>query len=664
MTGVNGETKPALGKVNLEISIYGKCKTQVKAEVTEATSYNILIGVDWMVQNYMTLNPKGGTMTIMDKESKEVITQPISVYKEYKPIIIKEEDEDEQILQENEVYVKTDYNEVMTEIDESIQELREVNEEIWEDITEINYQEEKKEDWDKDSYDSTESWERETWKHTIPNFPNLDEEQSHKLQELLIEYDYLFAKKMTDLGETDVIHHEIPTGDNQPKTARLWRHSPKDNEFIKEEIDRMLEAGVIRPGSESWSSNVVVVMKKGGDRRFCVDYRPLNKVTKEDKYPLPLIQDLLDSFHGSKYFSTIDLKSGYWQVRVKDKDIRKTAFITNQGLFEFVRMPFGLVNAPATFQRLMDVVLKNEKGEFVQVYLDDIIIYSQTWEEHLEHIEIVLQRLDEAGLKMGKGKCHFGLVELEFLGHIISREGIKPDPKKLKKIKDWPVPQNTKQVRGIIGLASYYRKFIKDFAKIARPLHSIVNEFKWEEPQQEAFDKLRNAILEDAVLQHPDFTKPFILQVDGSGIGMGAVLAQLEETVDKKGKIRLVEKPIAFASKTINDTQSRYSASELEFMALHWATTKVFRKYLLGQKFSIKTDHSAMNGLIKGENGGRRIAKWRDDLVDYLNNITEVKYVSGKLNGNVDALSRLEDPNKRHPLQWSGKTINYKSKLE
>ncbi|CAJ0648430.1 9416_t:CDS:2, partial [Entrophospora sp. SA101] len=267
--------------------------------------------------------------------------------------------------------------------------------------------------------------------------------------------------------------HSIPTNCPFPQNQRAYHYPPNYNEFIKEEIQQMLENGIIRESTSSWASPIVVVKKKNNKLRFCVDYRKLNAYTEQDKYPLPLIADIFDSLEGSKYFSSLDLASGYWQMEVAEEDKKKTAFISKHGLYEFNRMPFGLTNAPASFQRLMNKVLSKEIGRFVVVYLDDINIYSKSFEEHLEHLEIVFSRLRQAGLKLGKDKCSFAKTQLEFLGHIVGRDGLQPDPKKVEKVRDWPTPKTVKEIRSFLGLASYYRRFMKDFSKIAKPINGI-----------------------------------------------------------------------------------------------------------------------------------------------------------------------------------------------
>ena len=236
----------------------------------------------------------------------------------------------------------------------------------------------------------------------------------------------------------------------------------------------MLRQGIIKPSDSPWTAPVVVVKKKEGKLRFCVDYRQLNKVTTKDQFPLPRIDDLLDTLGKAKYFSTLDLASGYWQVEIKPEDRPKTAFITTEGLYEFNVMPFGLTNAPATFQRLMNKVFKNQLNKFVVIYLDDTNVFSTTFKDHLLHLRIVFDKLRQSGLKLQPNKCHFGKTSLAFLGHVISKDGIKPDPAKITAVENFPIPHNLTVLRGFLGLASYYRRFVKDFAQIAKPLHYLM----------------------------------------------------------------------------------------------------------------------------------------------------------------------------------------------
>src|SRR5215469_2954036 len=265
----------------------------------------------------------------------------------------------------------------------------------------------------------------------------------------------------------------------------------------------MLQQGIIEKSHSPWASPVVLVRKKNGKLRFCVDYRPLNKATKRDEYPLPRIDDMLDSLGGAAWFTSLDLASGYWQVEMNPNDREKTAFVTQFGTYQFTVMPFGLCNAPATFQRLMDEVLHDILWKFVVVYLDDLNIYLKTFEEHLQHLRIVFERLQKAGLRLNPEKCKFVTEELSFLGHLISKDGIRTDPDKIEKVKHFPRPQTVTQLRGFLGLASYYRRFIQNFSKIANPLNRMLKKnipYEWKQEQQDAFKYLKKCLITSPIL--------------------------------------------------------------------------------------------------------------------------------------------------------------------
>jgi hypothetical protein len=369
-----------------------------------------------------------------------------------------------------------------------------------------------------------------------------------------------------------------------PIKKNAYRTSPKENEFIKSEIDEMLKQDLIKPSTSPWSFPVVVVKKKNGKFRLCVNYKALNDVTKKDNYPLPRVDDIFDSLKGAKWFITLDLASGYWQIKVRTEDQEKTAFITKFGLFEFKVMPFGLCNAPATFQRIMNKILGTSIEKYVMVYLDDVIIYSHTFEEHLKHLEEVLNRIRKANLHLKAEKCYFGANELQFLGHVVGEDGVKPDPEKVEKIKDYPIPRNIRELRGVLGLFSYYRRFIENFSKIAAPLNELLKkevEYNWTDKQQQAFEALKEKLITAPIVQYPDFEKPFFLYTDASTIGIGSVLAQKSE----KG-----EHVIAYASRTLTPAEKNYGVSELECLAVVWSI-KYFRHYLCGSQFTIITSN-------------------------------------------------------------------------
>ena len=321
------------------------------------------------------------------------------------------------------------------------------------------------------------------------------------------------------MGTTDLVTHSIETGDHVP-TRQPLRRMPfslrgKANEMVQE----MLDQHIIEPSKSPWASPVVLVRKKDGSLRFCIDYRRLNSVTKQDVFPLPRIDDTLDLLAENRYFTTLDLASGYWQVHMHPESREKTAFSTTSGLYEFVAMPFGLCNAPATFQRLMEVVLMGLTREKCVVYLDDILVMGRTFEEHLENLKEVFDRLRKAKLTLKPKKCKFLRDKVEYLGHIVSRDGIAADPSKLEAIRRFPTPDHLKTLRSFLGLASYYRRFIPTFSKVASPLFALTRTgvpFEWTDQCQETFEQLKKLLTESPVLAFPDFEKEFLLETDAS----------------------------------------------------------------------------------------------------------------------------------------------------
>ena len=299
----------------------------------------------------------------------------------------------------------------------------------------------------------------------------LTPEQQEQLKALLKEYRDIFAVKPEELGSTDLVQHHIDTGDNAPLRSRPYRVPHAQKETIENHINDMLSRDVIQPSTSPWASPVVLVPKPDGSTRFCCDFRRLNQITKKDSYPLPLISESLEVLGGARYFSSIDLMSGYWQVKLDAQSREKTAFVTHAGLYEFTTMPFGLCNAPGTFQRLMECVLRGLNWQIALIYLDDVLVYSKTFEEHLQHLRLVFDRFRAAGLKLKPSKCHFGQSKVNYLGHVITPDGLQPDPAKIKAVQEYPVPSSVKDIRAFMGLANYYRKFVKNFAKIASPLH-------------------------------------------------------------------------------------------------------------------------------------------------------------------------------------------------
>ena len=353
----------------------------------------------------------------------------------------------------------------------------------------------------------------------------------------------------------------------------------------------MLKQNIIKPSSSPWASPIVVVKKKDGRLRLCIDYRRLNAVTVKDSFPLPRVDKLFDTLAGATYFSTLDLASGYWQVEVDEKDRPKTAFSMPSGLYEFQTMPFGLANAPATFQRLMQFVLQPLIPARCSVYLDDVIVHGKDKADHLRNLKAVLQRLKEVGLKLQAKKCCFMQREVKFLGHIISERGVMTDPGKVTAVREWPTPKSCEEVRSFMGLASYYRRFVHNFAKIATPLCQLLQKdakFVWTADHQAAFNELRNKLCNTPILTLPDLTRPggsFILNTNASDSSIEAVLSRKTS----EG----YENVIAYASRTLSQREMNYCVTRREMLALV-EFIKQFRHYLLGKHFLVRTDHQSL----------------------------------------------------------------------
>ena len=455
--------------------------------------------------------------------------------------------------------------------------------------------------------------------------------QREQLLQLLLEFSDIFAAHPNDLGHTNVVTHHIDTGNAHPIRQQVRRAPVAKREETHRLLNDMLQNDVIQPSSSPWASPVVLVQKHDGSQRFCIDYRKLNRVTKRDAYPIPRIDDTLDTLAGSCWFSTLDLVSGYWQVEVAQQDREKMAFCVPEGLFEFKVLPFGLNNAPATFQRLMDLLLSGLKWKTCLVYLDDVIIFAHTFEEHLHRLKGVFERFREAGVKLKPSKCLFCRSQVQFLGHVISSAGISTDPSKTILVADWPTPTSGKDVQKFLGLASYYRRFVPACAAIAKPLHRLTEKtakFKWSTQCEQAFIELKQRLTSAPILALPEFSEHFVLDTDASDVGIGAVLSQKHANGS--------ERVIAYASRVLSKPERRYCVTRKELLAAI-SFVKHFCPYLLGKPFTLRTDHSSLTWLYNFKNPEGQLARWLEALQEYHFTIEHRK---GCLHGNADAMSR------------------------
>jgi hypothetical protein len=461
---------------------------------------------------------------------------------------------------------------------------------------------------------------------------------SELIEDLIKENCDLFASKDSELGQTDTVKMTIDTGHHAPIKLRPYRTPLQNRKVIDNAIDEMLDAKIIRRSRSPWSFPIVIVGKKDGTKRFCVDFRQLNKITKKNSYPLPLIDDILALLGRAKYFTSLDLKSGYWQVSMEEHDKQKTAFSCHRGLFEFNKMPFGLCNAPSIFQELMSIVLEG-LGNFSTAYLDDILVYSATLDEHLKHLQIVFNRLRTHSLKLKLKKCSFLQKETTYLGFVINEYGVKPDPSKVKAIQSLQSPINVKQVRSFIGMCSYYRRFIPNFSKIAEPIINLTKKhakFRWSEECQKAFEFLKSSLTVVPLLAYPDPNKPYILYTDASDTCIGACLTQECSADDRILPNIPHEKPIYFLSHRLSRSQCKWSTIEKEAFAIHFALSKL-DYYLHNARFTIKTDHRPLRYILDSPMQNKKIQLWALELTGYNCDVT---YIKGTDNTCADLLSR------------------------
>lgn len=455
----------------------------------------------------------------------------------------------------------------------------------------------------------------------------LTEAQRRCLEELTTKYSKLFTER---LGCTDLVEHQIVT-EAEPIRLRPYRYSPVVQENIDKEIDQMLKDDIIEPSDSAWSFPVLLVPKPNGKWRFCVDYRQLNRVTKKDAYPIPFMASILDKLRNARYLSSLDIKSAYWQVRVGKDSREKTAFtVPGRGLYQFKKMPFGLTNAPATWQRLADRLLGAKMEPNAFVYLDDIIVVSDTFEKHLELLGNIFERLLSAGLTLSEDKCQFCRPELRYLGYVVDRQGLHVDPEKVAAVLNIPTPKNATEVRRLVGMASWYRRFVANFSTTIAPLTALLGKHKkwhWSEECEKSFRTIKNALASAPVLTCPDFTRPFMVQTDASAYGIGAVLSQEHDDG---------EHVICYISRSLSRVERNYSTTERELLAIIFACEKL-RPYLEGYHFKVITDHHSLVWLHNLREPTGRLARWvmRLQQFDF-----EVIHRKGKDHIIPDVLSR------------------------
>jgi transposase InsO family protein len=458
----------------------------------------------------------------------------------------------------------------------------------------------------------------------------IDDDTKSKLKSLLMDYAHVFSERPFGSEAIGLLEHSIELTDLNVKPIKHYgyRVAPVVATELQKNVNEMQKLGVIKESQSPWASPVLLVSKKDGTLRFVTDFRRLNSVTKSDVFPLPRIDVIMDKLGGCSFFTSIDLKHAFWQIPVCESDREKTAFICCNRLWEYRRMAFGLKNSPATFQRCISKAIG--ENDYSIAYLDDIIIFSHTVEDHLMHIEEILKRLSKHNLNAKISKCEFFEPSLTFLGHIVSRDGVRVCSDKVTAVREFPVPTNVKELRSFLGLSNFYRRFIQGFSKITAVLTRLLQknvEYKWTEDCQSAFQQLKEKLTEAPVLAFPDYKLKFILTTDACDSGIGGVLSQCIEGV---------EKPVQFLSRTLNHTERKYATTHKECLAIIWCIEEC-RHYLIGNRFTIRTDHNALKWLMSVKDHNAQLMRWALMLLEYE---FEIIHVKGKTNVVADALSR------------------------
>lgn len=473
---------------------------------------------------------------------------------------------------------------------------------------------------------------------------NVTATQYKEAKEFLTRNLDLFSWNSTDIGHVTSVEHSIELENDTPFKQRSRRIPPAMYQEVRDHLQQLLNAGIIRKSKSPFTSNVVLCRKKNNELRMCVDYRQLNSRTKKDAYALPIVEEILQNLSGNSFFTVLDAKSGYHQVNIKEEHKERTAFTVGPlGFYEYNRMPFGLSNSPATYQRLMEEILGDLHLNTCMIFLDDIIIFAKSYEEHMKRLEEVFNRLRTAGLKLSPKKCSFLMQRVKYVGHIVSKKGIETDPEKTERVRNWPTPKTPEDVRRFLGFIGYYRRFIKNFSKIAKPLTALMpipndkkkgkqsaqQKWKWGNTEEEAFKRLKDCLASPPILGFPDYSQPFEVHTDASLQGLGAVLYQ-----NQNGTKRV----ISYASRSLSRAERNYPAHKMEFLALKWAITEKFKDYLYGNSFTVYTDNNPLTYVLTSAKLDATGHRWLAELSNFNFNIV---YRPGKKNQDADGLSRM-----------------------
>ena len=619
-----------IGEVNLEFSYEGLTEVR-RFKVMDLVKYDIILGITFLQDHNPEINWKDFSIKFKENSLKN---NDGNLQDEFTQDEQEVKDNNFHMLEEHndEAYSdQSDQNHCMENIENSQNKSDKIenNDSKDENLNLLDYRDLKK---------GLNKDDRSHFVAIVNNIKSNSEvtkiDMPKEILNLVNKYNEIFPEELpAKLPPRRNIEHgiELELG-TSPPSRPPYRLSFVEQDELRKQLKQLLDNQLIRPSCSPYGSPVLFVKKKSGELRMCIDFRALNNITIKNKYPLPRVDELLDQLSTGRYFSKLDLTSGYWQVRIKDNDIPKTAFRTRYGHFEFMVMPFGLTNAPATFQHLMNSIFQDFLDKFVIVYLDDIMIYSKTYEEHLEHLEKVFARLRENQLYAKLKKCEFAKEKVQYLGHIVSKNSIRPEEDKVKAIKDWKQPLTQKDVMSFLGLANFYRKFIDNFSKRSLPLTKLIgknSKFSWGVEQESAFNDIKDALIKAPVLKLPTRNGKFIIHTDASSEAVGAVLEQEDEATK-------VIKPVAYYSQKLQGAQLNYPTHEKELYAIIRALL-TWKHYIEGRKFLICTDHHSINYLKTQPQLSKRQARWVELMAEF---DFDIHYKPGRTNIVADALSR------------------------
>ena len=479
------------------------------------------------------------------------------------------------------------------------------------------------------------------------------EEDKQSLLEFLHSHRTSFAKDKTELGRSDFVQHAIDTGDARPVSQRFYRTSPEKRNEIDRQVFELLQLGRIEPSTSEWRAPVVLVKKADGTWRLCCDYRKLNSVTWPQSFPLPLLEDVWDAIGEKKaqVLSCLDLRTGFWQLEMASGAKHSQNIVCYPNRRQWRVMPYGLTNSPITFMRTMHKTLHGLLFKCCIVYVDDIIVYSANMAEHLVHLKQVFERLHHAGLKLNPSKCTFAASQVKYLGHILSAEGIRPNPEKTSIVDTFPVPKDVQQVRSFLGLTNYYKRFIQGYSVLAAPMFKLLRKdtpFHWDNACQEAFQELKYRLVIQPILVYPDMAKRFYLTTDASNTGIGFILSQHD---DKDREV-----VIAYGGRALRGAEAQYPTTQLEYLAVVEGI-KTYHPYLVDKPFTVVTDHKPLIHSDKFHPNTGRLGRWALYLQDF--NFDTI-YKSGKTNVNADTLSRVPHPSEANVtnLQMNSKSTH------